>query len=96
MLKQISQILDNAREKVADNDIEGAIFHYKKVVEMDPENEQAHFELGSLYHQIGDLSSALSSFCCVVDINPENKKAKVNMDMLNSILNYYHKDRLNP
>lgn len=52
--------------------------------------------LGELYFKEGRSVDALNKFNVVLKMNPENKKATVYVTMINDILNFYHKDLLNP
>jgi tetratricopeptide (TPR) repeat protein len=45
------------------------------VVQDEPNHQEAHFELGSLYKERGLKSRALASFRRVLDINPEHERA---------------------
>jgi tetratricopeptide (TPR) repeat protein len=45
------------------------------VVQDEPNHQEAHFELGSLYKERGLKSRALTSFRRVLDINPEHERA---------------------
>lgn len=45
------------------------------VVQDEPNHQEAHFELGSLYKERGLKSRALASFRRVLDVNPEHERA---------------------
>ncbi|MFA8436133.1 MAG: tetratricopeptide repeat protein [Marinifilaceae bacterium] len=96
MESKIQELIKAAQEKVAANEIQEAIALYKEVTELDPKHEEAFFQIGTLYYQLGQFGPALSGFYAVIDINPDNKKAQVNLDMINSIMDYHNKDLINP
>ena len=56
------------------NKHEEAIRCYKKTLTLDPDNLQAHYYLGRLYQQKGQLDSAVSEFKKVIAIDPEIKE----------------------
>ena len=58
--------------------------------------ETVLLELGVVYNAMADMTNALNCLNEVLRINPENTRAKTYVDMINSILNYYCKDLLNP
>ena len=60
------------------------------------DRESVLLELGVTYNAMADMSNALNCLNEVLRINPENTKARTYVDMINSILNYYCKDLLNP
>ena len=60
------------------------------------DRETVLLELGVVYNAMADMTNALNCLNEVLRINPENTRAKTYVDMINSILNYYCKDLLNP
>ena len=60
------------------------------------DRETVLLELGVVYNAMADMTNALNCLNEVLRINPENTRAKTYVDMMNSILNYYCKDLLNP
>lgn len=59
-------------------------------------DEQISFVLGELYYAEGRTIDALNAFNTVLRINPKNTKTETYVAMINSVLNYYNKDLLNP
>lgn len=60
------------------------------------ENEEKLLVLGELYYKEGKSVEALNKFNAVLKVNPANVKAAAYVTMINDILNFYHKDLLNP
>lgn len=52
--------------------------------------------LGELYYKAGRTIDALNQFNAVLRLEPANKKAMTYVTMINDVLNFYHKDLLNP
>jgi len=46
----------------------------KKVIEIDPENEQGYFRLGRYYRKIGEHNKSEEMFKKAIEIDPENEK----------------------
>ena len=55
--------------------LEERIAQYKNMAEADPENEMAHFSLGSAYLKAGRAAEAAASLERCVELNPEMSKA---------------------
>ena len=60
------------------------------------ENEEKLLVLGELYYKAGRSVEPLNKFNAVLKVNPDNAKAMAYVTMINDILNFYHKDLLNP
>ena len=60
------------------------------------ESEEKLLLLGELYYKEGRSVEALNKFNAVLKVNPDNTKAAAYVTMINDILNFYHKDLLNP
>jgi tetratricopeptide (TPR) repeat protein len=53
-----------------------------KAIELNPENDQAHIELGQLYQVRGKYSEAEAAFQRALEINPKNDRAYVDLAWL--------------
>ena len=60
------------------------------------ESEEKLLLLGELYYKEGRSVEALNKFNAVLKLNPGNAKAAAYVTMINDILDFYHKDLLNP
>lgn len=52
-----------------------AIAEFKKIIEVEGDNEQAHFELGKVYYLQKEFSLAISAFQKTLSLNPDNHYA---------------------
>lgn len=57
---------------------------------------EANFLKGEAFYKSQKWGEALNSFQKVLEIDPENKNARAYVDMVNNILNFYHKELYNP
>ena len=55
-----------------------AIMRWKRVVEMDAENHQAHNNLGVAYESSGEFEAALAEYEAAVRLDPDNKVYRSN------------------
>jgi len=51
------------QNKWAKGDINAALFHYQKAIEIDPSYDLAAFQLGIVYLELGDCDSAIAALC---------------------------------
>jgi tetratricopeptide (TPR) repeat protein len=72
-------------------DKEKAKSFYDKAISLDPENEEANFQLGLADLEDRNLSSAEDRFCAVLNSKPTHTDAKINLAML-----YGHKGNFEP
>jgi len=63
------------------NKLSEALEEYKKALELDPLNVQAHNNLGMVYKELGRLSEAISQYQKAISINPNYEKAHHNLGM---------------
>lgn len=50
-----------------------AIMRWKRIVEVDPNNAQAHNNLGVAYESKGQFEAALAEYKTAVELDPENR-----------------------
>ena len=90
-------VIEEAQRLVKEKKIEEAIVLLRRQVELRGEDEEACWmELGIIYNSNAEFSQALNCFNAVLRLNSENTKARTYVNMINSILDYYCKDLLNP
>jgi len=95
-MEEIQDILTQAKNNIEANEIELALSDCQKAVDLDPNHVEANFMLGEVYHQLGNLPKALGAYIRVCDLQPDHAKAKVKIEMINTILDYFNKDMHNP
>ena len=54
--------LNNGREKLSDNDFQGALKEFNKVIEIDPQNWRAYHNRGLSKLELGEIEGALEDF----------------------------------
>lgn len=70
--------LEAATEYLRANDVENALRHIKKVLEIDPKNAQAHQTMALIYTQEGDLATAESYYEKAIKFDPKLSSARNN------------------
>ena len=96
MSTEVERLMAEAAELAKNEKVEAAIEKYKAVLELDKANIEAQFQIGELYHQIGNLPEALSAYLHTTDLDPEHKKANVKIEMIKSIMDFFNPDLYNP
>ena len=59
--------------------VDEAIVHYRKALEIKPDYADAHFNLGFALEGRGQVDEAIAHFQKALEINPENVKAHINL-----------------
>lgn len=59
-----------------------AEYHFKKAIQLRPENPSYTNNLAVLYHRIGKYSDAIQYYRQTLQINPEHQNAKNNLNKL--------------
>lgn len=80
---------------IAEGKIEEAVAALEQDIQREPSEEKLLL-LGELFYNQGRSIEALNKFNAVLKLNSENTKASAYVKMINDILNFYHKDLLNP
>ena len=70
-LKVRALFLDGLRDKLI-QDLPGAIGHFDRVIELDPSNDAAMYELASIYNSQGDTDKAEVLMRRATAVNPDN------------------------
>lgn len=83
--------IENIRNLLPDE----AILLLDKIINDNPENEEALTLRGMKHWAKGHRSLAIKDYLAAIRINPESK-AKMALEAANSILDFYNKDLLNP
>lgn len=65
------------------------------IIRENPLDDEALTLRGMKHWALGNRQAAIKDYLAALKINPESK-AKLALDMANSILDYYSKDLLNP
>ena len=55
-----------------------AIFRWKQVINIDPDDSKAHNNLGVAYEAIGNMDAALAAYQRAAELEPDNKYYRLN------------------
>ena len=55
-----------------------AVFRWKQVISIDPEDSKAHNNLGVAYEALGDMEGAIASYQRAAELEPNNKYYRLN------------------
>lgn len=55
-----------------------AVFRWKQVIDVDPENSKAYNNLGVAYEALGDIDEAVSAYQRATELEPDNKYYRLN------------------
>jgi tetratricopeptide (TPR) repeat protein len=90
----IEIMIKSAREAFVNGDLELTL----KILDNEKllESAEACFLRGEAFYKSQKFGDSLNNFKKVLEINPENENAQTYVDMINNILNFYHKELYNP
>lgn len=80
--EKMEKHLAKAKEYAAGNEYKKAVIELKNVIQLEPKNDTAHYELGEAYLKLKEVQEAYQSFSRAVSINPENIPAQLKMGQL--------------
>ena len=95
-MPDIDKLLQEAVKLSENGDTNAAIEKYQSVLKLDNKHLEAQFQIGEMYHKLGNLPAALSAYYRTVDIDPNHQKANVKIEMIKSILDFFNPDMYNP
>jgi len=64
------------------NELDHAVLELENIVQLDPENADAYFQLGEAYMQLDQSVRAVQSFIKCLSISPGNQKAQLRMGQI--------------
>jgi len=79
---EIRELFYTALSQQKQGEKEQAIKGYKKIIEMDPMNVEAHTNLGVIYKNMGKLGQAVKEFQTVLSMNPRHENAHNNLGVI--------------
>lgn len=71
-----AELMSEADRLIRLGDLKQAITHLEKAVELEPENQQVRFRLGSVLASLGRFEEATPVFAALVAIDPQNSAAR--------------------
>ena len=55
-----------------------AVFRWKQVISIDPEDSKAHNNLGVAYEALGNMEAAIAAYARAAELEPKNKYYRLN------------------
>lgn len=80
--KSSSELLDEADRYYLDKDYASASEYYQALIERHPEASYAHFRLGNIAFQSGDLEAASLAFQSAIDAYPGDARYHYNLALV--------------
>ena len=80
---------------IDNNAVDDAIVSLDRLIDSQPDNDEAFFLRGKLHWQLGQRKNALNDYHRAAELNPGGPAAGV-IEMTMSIMNFYNKDLYNP
>ena len=71
--------LANARKYVESQEYKKAVIEFKNVIQIDPKDASAHYELGEVYLKLKKGSEAFRSFQKTTEIDPDHLDAQLKL-----------------
>jgi uncharacterized Ntn-hydrolase superfamily protein len=69
-INHVFTLIGNADSKFEEGDSKGALANIREALDIDPNNDEAYFTLGSLYWRIGKTDEAVKTFKKALSLNP--------------------------
>lgn len=73
--EKIAKHTESARKYFEADDFRSAVLELKNVIQLDPENDEAHLRLGEAYMALGQIGLAVQSYVAAITSNPDNLSA---------------------
>ena len=83
----VSKTSTNYSDKLSDADFDAEVIRNQKILEIEPKNFEAYYNLGTLYSQRQNYIFAANYFTKAVEINPNHEEAKKSLFDIIKILN---------
>lgn len=74
--------LAKAKEYIANNELNKAVIELKNVIQLDPKNDAAYYDLGESYLKLKQGNEAYEAFSSAVSINPDNINAHLKVGQI--------------
>jgi len=72
----IEKILTRARQHYNNGDPAAAETAYRQILEKNPSSSEAHYGLGCLYNESGNIEASLDAFKAALNHDPDHKEAQ--------------------
>ena len=87
----IKETFDLAIQKHQNNNLQDAQSYYQKVLELDPNYVDAHYNLGNIFNSQGEYQKAKDCFEKAIETDPNNANAHNNLGVVFEALSEYQK-----
>lgn len=88
-IKQEQQLLSTGRELFKKNSLKKAFIIFEEVIALNPDNSEAYFHMGNIFHIQGQLGKAIKAFNKVLSLDPSHTDASISLSViLNDIGRY--------
>jgi tetratricopeptide (TPR) repeat protein len=74
--------LERAKQYIEKNELRKAVIELKNVVQIDPNDDAAYFQLGESHLKLKEVKEAFQSFSRAATINPDNLKAQLKVGQM--------------
>ena len=74
--------LARAEKYIAENEFNKAVIELKNVIQLDPKNDTAYYNLGETYLKLKQGNDAYQAFSNAVAINPDNINAQLKVGQI--------------
>lgn len=73
---------DRAKQYIEKNELRKAVIELKNVVQIDPNDDAAYFELGETHLKLKEVKAAFQAFSRAASVNPNNLKAQLKVGQM--------------
>jgi tetratricopeptide (TPR) repeat protein len=80
--EEMNTHLESAKKYFRAGEFEKAKIEYQNAVQLAPENDAAHFDLGETYVHLQDPAKAAASFSQAIKANPDNLRAQLRLGQI--------------
>jgi Tfp pilus assembly protein PilF len=74
--------LKRAKQYIEKNELRKAVIELKNVVQLDPQNDDAHYTLGETYLKLKEGREAFKAFSRAASVNPDNLEAQLKLGQI--------------
>jgi tetratricopeptide (TPR) repeat protein len=83
------KLLNQAKELYGKNILKDALLMFEDVIAMNPNNTEAYFYLGNIFHIQGQLGKAIKAFNKVLDLDASHTDASISLSVILNDIGHY-------
>ncbi len=80
--EKIEKYQKSAKEHIEKGKLKEAVLDLKNVIQLDPKNDVAHYDLGEVYVKLHNEADSFRFFVQAITINPDNMKAQLRVGQI--------------